>query len=67
MKSAPETPYCTSGARHWFAYYGLVGSSAPKCQRCGVANPNYDPERDDKRNDPFWRSRATDRENGSER
>lgn len=58
MKSAPATPYCRAGARHWFAYYGLVGSSAPTCQRCGAANPNYDPERDDKANDPFWRARA---------
>ena len=58
MKSAPGTPYCRGGARHWFTYYGLVGSSAPTCQRCGATNPNYDPERDDKRNDPFWRARA---------
>lgn len=58
MRSAPATPYCRAGARHWFAYYGLVGSSAPTCQRCGVSNPNYDPDRDDKANDPFWRARA---------
>jgi hypothetical protein len=46
MKSDPHTPYCDSGARHWFAYYGRVGSSAPTCRRCGADNPNYQPGRD---------------------
>jgi hypothetical protein len=32
--------------KHWFAYYGLVGSSAPKCQRCGAPNPKYRPDDD---------------------
>lgn len=58
MKSDPNTPYCRGGARHWFTYYGLVGSSSPKCLRCGAQNPNYDPERDDVKNDPFWRQRG---------
>lgn len=57
MKSDPNVRYCSQGVRHWFAYYGLVGSSAPKCQRCGEPNPNYDPERDDKANDPYWSKR----------
>lgn len=34
--------------RCWFAYYGWVGSSSPKCVRCGRANPNYRPD-----DDPF--------------
>lgn len=37
---------CTRGARHWFAYYGWVGSSAPVCRRCGAPNPYYDRDRD---------------------
>lgn len=65
MKSAPATAYCRAGARHWFAYYGLVGSSAPTCQRCGVPNSNYDPKHDDKANDPFWRARAESTANQS--
>jgi hypothetical protein len=36
------------GARHWFAYYGWPGSSAPSCRRCGAHNPRY--RRDD---DPY--------------
>lgn len=46
----PHVP-CLGGQRHWFAYYGWVGSSAPACQRygCRALNPNYDPERDPKR------------------
>ena len=35
--------------RHWFAYRGSVGSSSPVCIRCGIDNPNYDPNRDIKR------------------
>jgi hypothetical protein len=38
---------CTIGARHWFTYYGRVGSSAPACLRCDEPNPNYRPEDDD--------------------
>ena len=41
-------PPCTRGARHWFAYYGWVGSSAPTCRHCGAPNPNYDIDRDPK-------------------
>lgn len=37
---------CKFGARHWFAYYGWVGSSSPICRRCGAANPDYDRDRD---------------------
>jgi hypothetical protein len=48
MKSAPGIPYCNSGARHWFAYYGLPGTSSPTCRRCGAANPHYRPEADPK-------------------
>lgn len=40
--------YCRAGARHWFAYYGWVGSSAKTCRRCGAPNPNYRPD-----DDPF--------------
>jgi hypothetical protein len=40
--------YCSHGARHWFAYYGMVGSSAPACRRCGAKNPDYRPA-----DDPF--------------
>jgi hypothetical protein len=39
---------CTRAARHWFAYFGYVGSSAPTCRRCGADNPRYRPE-----DDPF--------------
>lgn len=59
MLSDSETPYCRDGARHWFTYYGLVGSSAPTCQRCGIRNPHYDPDRDDKLHDPHHAARAT--------
>lgn len=45
-----ERPPCGSRrsihARHWFAYYRWVGSSAPTCRHCGAPNPRYDPERD---------------------
>lgn len=37
---------CTEGARHWFTYYGEVGTSSPTCRRCGATNPNYDRDRD---------------------
>lgn len=37
---------CTAGARHWFAYHGWVGSSAPTCRHCGAPNPRYDRDRD---------------------
>lgn len=37
---------CRNHARHWFAYYGWVRSSAPTCRHCGAPNPKYDPERD---------------------
>lgn len=37
---------CKGGARHWFTYYGWVGSSAPTCRRCGAPNPNYRPQDD---------------------
>lgn len=40
---------CTQGWRHWFTYYGHVGSSSPTCVRCGGPNPNYDAGRDTKR------------------
>lgn len=36
------------GARHWYAYYGHVGSSSPCCVRCGHPNPRYNPNRDTK-------------------
>lgn len=48
MKSDPSTPYCRNGARHWFTYYGMPGTSAPNCRRCGFANPRYDRDRDPK-------------------
>jgi hypothetical protein len=32
--------------RHWFAYYGRVGSSARVCRRCGAPNPDYRPDDD---------------------
>jgi hypothetical protein len=32
--------------RHWFAYFGEVGSSSPVCVRCGAPNPHYRPEDD---------------------
>lgn len=31
---------------HWFAYYGVVGSSSPICVRCGAPNPRYRPDDD---------------------
>lgn len=48
--TSPVRP-CTRGARHWFAYPGWVGSSAPTCTRygCDVPNPNYSPDADPKR------------------
>lgn len=39
---------CKSNMRHWFTYYGWVGSSAPTCRHCGAPNPRYDPDRDPK-------------------
>lgn len=49
MKSDPNTPYCRYGARHWFTYYGMPGTSAPTCRRhCGAANPSYRPQDDPK-------------------
>jgi hypothetical protein len=38
--------HCTQAARHWWTYYGYVGSSAPTCRHCGAPNPNYDRDRD---------------------
>jgi hypothetical protein len=37
---------CTGS--HWFAYYGLVGTSSPTCVRagCDAPNPHYDRSRD---------------------
>lgn len=32
--------------RHWFAYYGWVGSSAPTCRKCSAPNPRYNQDRD---------------------
>jgi len=53
--TAPKSlPRC--GARCWFAYYGIVGSSAPTCRRCGRDNPHYRPT-----DDPF-RARETTKE-----
>jgi hypothetical protein len=43
-------PPCRGHRRHWFVYYGEVGTSAPVCQRCGIANPNYDWRRDPRAN-----------------
>lgn len=40
-----NTP-CPRNARHWFAYYGWPGSSAPICRRCEWPNPKYDAHRD---------------------
>lgn len=37
---------CQHNARHWFAYYGWVGSSAPTCRHCGEPNPRYVRDRD---------------------
>lgn len=39
---------CSTGGRHWFTYYGWVGSSSPSCRHCGADNPKYRPE-----DDPF--------------
>lgn len=39
-------PACTKGTRHWFAYYGLPGTSSPTCVRCGIPNPKYEAARD---------------------
>lgn len=50
--SRPRATRCRHRARHWFTYYGWVGSSAPACRACGATNPNYRPE-----DDPF--SKAT--------
>ena len=43
--------HCPGHERHWFAYRGEVGTSAPVCQRhgCGQPNPNYEPDRDPRR------------------
>jgi hypothetical protein len=46
MSAASKATRCRSGARHWFTYYGWVGSSAPTCRHCGATNPNYDRQRD---------------------
>lgn len=32
---------CTRSARHWYARYGWVGSSAAFCQHCEAPNPRY--------------------------
>ena len=45
MTAEPTAP-CHHHARHWFTYYGWVGSSAPTCRHCHQPNPNYDPDRD---------------------
>lgn len=45
MSSTKVTP-CRLAARHWYAYYGWVGSSAPECQHCGEPNPHYRPDDD---------------------
>lgn len=39
---------CRSGLKHWFAYYGMVGSSSPACvrYRCEAPNPRYRPTDD---------------------
>jgi hypothetical protein len=39
--------------RHWFAYFGWVGSSSPTCVRygCDAPNPNYRPDDDFKAGD----------------
>lgn len=39
--------------RHWFAYYRWVGSSSPRCVRCGAPNPRYRPD-DDPHAIPEW-------------
>ena len=44
MTEQPARRRC--GRRHWFAYYGQVGSSSPTCRRCDAPNPNYRPEAD---------------------
>lgn len=31
---------CRGFERHWFAYRGEVGTSAPTCQRMGCDEPN---------------------------
>ena len=36
-----KTPHCTSGARHWFTEYGLVGYRTTRCVRCGAPNPKW--------------------------
>jgi hypothetical protein len=38
----------TCRGSHWFAYYGMPGSSSPTCVRplCEIPNPDYDRERD---------------------
>ncbi len=43
--------------RHWFAYWGEVGTSSPVCRRCGEPNPNYRPDDDPRREVPnhVWR------------
>jgi hypothetical protein len=42
---------CKNRARHWFTYYGWVGSSSPVCRWCGAPNPNYRPEDDMRKGD----------------
>ena len=32
-------PRCRAQIRHWFTYYGAVGSLSPVCQHCGAPNP----------------------------
>jgi hypothetical protein len=51
VKSAPDVRYCRNGARHWFTYYGQVGTSAPRCRRCNEPNPRYRPA-----DDPYRRA-----------
>jgi hypothetical protein len=70
MVREPDKPYrrvrgveaCTY--RHFYAYYGWVGSSSPECRRCGAPNNTYDPSRDPFHDDPetaYWARRALGR------
>lgn len=46
-RTRTRMPRCQGNYRHWFAYYGWVGSSSPTCVHgCGTANPRYDATRD---------------------
>jgi hypothetical protein len=61
MVREPDRPYRRAvkscERRHFFAYYGWVGSSSPVCRRCGHPNPKYRPELDPFHEDPeiaFW-------------